>query len=271
MSNNTTTTFGRGNPISDGDVELLSQYIDGELAPAEARLLESRLNAENALRLCLVRMQEMNQRLRDSLTARATIPSRLESLLLDIDDSASTEIDDQLSSAQVLAFPNRTAGPAETTTSGSSNWAYAMAASLVAALGLALVFNTQSNLTSLPGNDALVSAALDAQTSGDDWLRLEDGRDIQPVLSFAHEDGNWCREYLLRGGEADWRAVACREDGRWQTQAASLESYLESTDAYRPAGVNDSAPVAIFISQHAADIALDLNQESALINKNWVQ
>ncbi len=121
----------------------------------------------------------------------------------------------------------------------------------------------------MPGNDALVSAALDTQPSGSDWAALGDGRELQPVLTFPHEDGSWCREYLLRGGSADWRSVACRQEGRWVTQAAGLESFLDRSDAYRPAGADDSASVAVFISQNAADIALGFDEEQALIARDW--
>ena len=131
-----------------------------------------------------------------------------------------------------------------------------------------MVFNTD-NSNPLPGNDRIVSATLDTQPSGADWVELGDGRELRTVLTFPHEDGRWCREYLLRGGNADWRAVACRADDRWVTQAAGLESFLDSADAYRAAGAEDSEPVAVFINQHAADIALGAAQEQALMKDGW--
>ncbi|GAB5415556.1 MAG: hypothetical protein Cons2KO_31590 [Congregibacter sp.] len=286
MSNNTTTLHGKRMPPPDGDIELLSQYIDGELAPLEARSLEARLHSEDALRIALVRMQEINQRLRDSLAARAEVPAQIETLLADIADTsadaaskaaATTATGESITnggSADVLPFPQSRPQSGQYAPAAAAHrsysWVYALAASFVAAVALSVVVGNQTGVDAgLPGNDALVSAALDTQTSGGDWLELEDGRAIQPVLTFAHHDGNWCREYLLRGKSADWRAVACRNEGQWTTQAASLESYLEPSNAYRPAGVSDAAPVAVFISQHAADIALDIEQETSLINQAW--
>jgi hypothetical protein len=105
--------------------------------------------------------------------------------------------------------------------------------------------------------------------SGTDWLPLEDGRMLQPVLSFAHRDGTWCREYLLRDAQHDWRGVACRSNGTWTTQALGREDYLDSTNAYRTASAGDSQPVALFITENAADIALGREQEQALINTGW--
>ncbi|MFT4769508.1 MAG: hypothetical protein ACI8RN_002653 [Glaciecola sp.] len=248
--------------LSDQDIELLSQYLDGELAPVLSRELETRLHSEVALQAGLLRMQELNQRLRDALAERDYIPEAVKSLLQE-----PTADVDALPSATVLAFPGHTQAPAA---SATPVWMYTLAASFVGAIALTLLTDLgQSPQNSLPGNDALVTAALDELPSGDGWAALKDGRKIQPVLSFPHEDGRWCREYLLRGGDSDWRAVACREQDNWITQAAGLESYLEPTDAYRPAGANDSAPVASFISQHAGDIALGRDAESALINSRW--
>lgn len=258
--------IGMEQVLSDQDIELLSQYLDGELAPALSRALEVRLHNEVALQAGLLRMQELNQRLRDALAERDSIPLAVESLLQEttVQDGIESET---FPGATVLAFPGRATAPA---VAARPVWMYAMAASFVGAIALSLVTNLgQSPQNRLPGNDGLVTAALDKMPSGDGWAELSDGREIQPVLSFPHEDGRWCREYLLRGGESDWRAVACRDQDSWVTQAAGLESYLDPADAYRPAGASDSAPVASFISQHAGDIALGRDDESALIDRNW--
>ncbi|MFK7829481.1 MAG: anti-sigma factor [Congregibacter sp.] len=247
--------------LTEEDINLLSQYIDGELAAPESRALEARLHEESALQSVLVRMQELNQRLRDSLTERADIPEQITEMLKPEPKSPLEE-----TGAIVLNFPG---GVIPARRVESPRWAYALAASLVAAVALVLINNGNTPQNSLWDDSALVAAALDQTASGSEWTTLSDGRKIQPVLTFPHEDGNWCREYLLRGADADWRAVACKQGESWVTQAAGLESYLETADAYRPAGSNDAAPVAVFISQHAAGIALGLEQESKLIQSNW--
>jgi hypothetical protein len=122
------------------------------------------------------------------------------------------------------------------------------------------------SVSQLPGNDRLVDAALDQLPSGRGWSTLADGRELQPVLTFPHREGNWCREYLLRGDD-NWRAVACHDGSRWVTQAAGLESFMDSGAAYRPAGAADAAPVAVFIDQNAADIALDAQAEAQLLSR----
>ncbi len=258
--------------LTEQDIELLSQYLDGELSPELSRALEARLHAESALQSGLVRMQELNQRLRDTLAEHDQVPEAVEALL-----SGAAQGDDAsparpVESATVLAFPGRGAHTGGAT-STKPFWMYAVAASFVGAIALSLISNNgnQGPGSGLPGNDGFVTAALDSVPSGDGWTSLQDGREIQPVLSFPHQDGRWCREYLLRGGKSDWRAVACRDGNRWVTQAAGLESYLEAADAYRPAGAADSAPVASFIIQNAGDIALGREAETAMINRNWTK
>jgi hypothetical protein len=251
--------------ISDEDVALLSQYLDGELAPEESRLLEARLSAEAELRSDLARLQELNQRLRDMLSERSTVPAEVHALLDNRGQAGNAA-----ATGKVLRFPSQQPNQERRRkTDRNGPWPFAIAASVVVAVSAAFILNTSTTPESgLPGNDRLVSAALDRQTSGSGWADLGDGREIQPILTFPHQDGRWCREYLLRGGEADWRAVACRGDDRWVTQAAGLESYLDAGNAYVPAAANDAEPVAVFISQHAADIALDLEAETALL-RDW--
>jgi hypothetical protein len=255
---------------SDQDLELLSQYLDGELAAPASRFLEQRLRDEPDLGATLVRLEELNHRLRDALSERDAVPQAVEELLR---TQRSAVGESEIAGAQVLNFPGAVAPEAR---AQRSRWPLALAASFVGAIAVALVvrqdiLSPASGLpaSALPGNDALVSTALDSTLSGGDWLELGDGRELRAVLTFPHDEGHWCREYLLRGGEGDWRAVACREGDRWVTKAAGLESYLEVTEGYRPAGSGDAEPVAVFITQHAAGIALGGDQERALIAGNW--
>ncbi|MEM6302761.1 MAG: hypothetical protein AAF749_13540 [Pseudomonadota bacterium] len=247
--------------LSDTDAELVSQYIDGELPASESRVLEARLHEDAELRLAMVKMQECNNLVRDVLASSDSIPAAVTQLLDDRREPLNVH------SADVLPFPS---APATSTTTQAPRWVYALAASVLAAVGAVSINNAlQPSESRLPGNDAIVSAALDTVPSGYEWHTLEDGREFQGVLTFPHENGSWCREYLLRSQDADWRAVACLQGNAWSTQAAGLESYLETSNAYRPAGATDTAPVAVFISQHAAGIALDGSDEAALIASQW--
>jgi hypothetical protein len=259
--------------MTDKDWELLSQYVDGELADVDRRRLERRLAGDQALSAELHAMRELNSSLTRAMGRRSDVPAAVASAVAGLgesDEIAERREGDSAPSpgATVLPFPQKQPAPAR---SPGSRWPLAAAASVLAALGLTLMLSGNNQQGSLPGNDRTVAAALDTLSSGDDWKTLADGRELRPVLTFAHRDGQWCREYLLRDQARDVRAVACREDGSWVTQAAGYESYLDSTSAYRPAGASDSAPVSVFISENAAGIALGRDQESALIADEWRQ
>lgn len=262
--------------VSDQDLELLSQWVDGELNEVDSRRLQQRVTAEANLLKALGDMRALNANLRQAMSDRASVPESISARLQDT--STTTGANAQAASvanANVVAFPPARATGEDLAQREQRRWPVAIAASIAAAVAV-LLLNPQSaqfadNPNGLPGNDSLVSASLDVVASGGEWAELADGRAIQPVLSFAHRDGTWCREYLLRTQESDWRAVACREEDRWVTQAAGLESYLDSANAYRPAGagVSENAPVSVFINENAADIALGWSEEQALIADTW--
>lgn len=263
--------------LPDEDLEQLSRYSDGEMAPMEARRFERRLGSEPALKGALVRIEELNHRLREALAGRDTIPGAVHTLLdtaggkpADVNLAADAAADAAArgGAGKVLPFPaqRRTSSNA----SRRMKWRGALAASIAIAIAAGIVLDRGASVSQLPGNDRLVDAALDQLPSGSGWSTLADGREVQPVLTFPHREGNWCREYLLRGDD-NWRAVACHDGNRWVTQAAGLESFMDSGAAYRPAGAADSAPVAVFIDRNAADIALDAQAEAQLLSRWSVQ
>ena len=207
--------------------------------------------------------------MRDALSEQAQVPETIRRQL-----SSGADRDKRRAppphTSNVLPFPGNSA---RETKRPNTTWPLAIAAGLLAVVAPVLVMNTglfsvSASQPSLPGNDRIVSSALERERSGIDWIALSDGRELRTVLTFPHVDGRWCREYLLRG-DKDWRAVACRDGQRWVTQAAGLESYLDHVGAYAPAGAGDAEPVAVFISHHAADIALGPDEEQRLIHSGW--
>lgn len=248
--------------IDDRDLELLSQMIDGELDPAARAALERRLAGEASLRDTLASLQALNSALRAAAQRHPGVPPQVEDLLRK-QPQASTAAGE---AGKVLPFP----GTPSAAQPRRPAWPLALAASLLLVAGATWIALERGTADStLPGDDRLVGDVLESAPSGSSWRKLGDGRAVQPVLTFAHRDGTWCREFLLRDGGQDWRAVACRSGDRWQTQAVGREAYLEGGAGYRPAGAGDAAPVALFISENAADIALDRQRETSLIERGW--
>jgi hypothetical protein len=250
---------------ADQQFERLSRYVDGELPDGERAALEARLRESADLRSQLAAIRRLNDSLSMALAQHGDVPQSLRDRLGR--GPAPVASDRDAATATILPFPE---GQKPVRKAAARPWRqYAAAACVLAAVGAVLLNSTPGTNTGLPGNDRLVARALDTLPSGDDWSDLGDGRELRPLLTFAHRDGTWCREYLLRQESRDVRAVACRDSGRWETQAAGFETYLDSTTAYRPAGASDSAPVSVFISENAAGIALGRSEEQALLTSGW--
>lgn len=239
--------------MTEQDYELLSQYLDGELAAPEAQELRKRLIAEPVLRASLDRLQKVNNRVKDAFDVPGadTVPPRVVTML----KNARTR-GGRLSQQQ------------------RAGWGLAVAASLVAASGLLLMPDwhqqTGNSLAVSAGDDALLTYEFEYSPSrADGWDTLSDGRQVRPLLSFANKQGSWCREYLMSVEGTTWRGVACRTEGRWTTEVLSAEELGGSTNEYRPAGAVTSDQITLFINTHSADIALSLEEEADLIVRNW--
>ena len=227
--------------MKDQDYELISQYIDGELEAGQAQALRQRLLAEPGLRATYDRMRGVDNRLRDAFADPATeqVPKRI-SNLLNRGDSGTHQ--------------RRAA------------WGAAIAASVLATAGLLL----NPDWRDAQSGDSALAAVLEVTPSGgSDWKILADGRQVRPVLSFAHTDGSWCREYLLSADGATYRGVACRTGGDWVTGILDTQSIPGNTSQYRPAGADDADRVAAYIAEHGAGIPLSRTEEAELIERRW--
>ena len=234
--------------MTDRDYELLSQYIDDELDAGARAGLEERLAAEPELAALLERLRRLDAGIAASMRGSSTVavPARVAALLRD--DST------------VIPLRRRAMRAA---------WPAALAASIVAVAAL-LVLPGEGDQQPLKGSDPLLAKALESEPSrADGWVSLADGRALRPVLTFPDLAGNWCREFLVRDGGQDWRAVACRDAGAWETQVTAQASFLAADEAYRPAGASDNDKVAGFITRNAGDIVLGAREERALIARGW--
>ncbi|MFV0275701.1 MAG: anti-sigma factor family protein [Parahaliea sp.] len=237
--------------MTDQDYELLSQYIDGELDAAASARLEQRLAEDASLAVQLHRMQRIDETLR-TLAGRqgGEAPPRIAALL----NSGSTD------RARVLPFPNRRRRIAT---------GFALAASLMVAAGLTLAPQWQGH----GSRDQLVARALENTPSSDEqWHILKDGSRLRPLLTFATENGSWCREYQVSDKALYWHGVACRGDRGWQGEIlVTVEEHAVSATDYIPAGIAETQAIADYINKRLADIPLSAAEEAILIQARWRQ
>ena len=240
--------------MTEQDYELLSQYLDGELAPPVAQQLRTRLIADPRLRAKLERMQTVNNNVKQAFDSPGVdaVPTRVVQM-----------VENTGARAQDRPLPR------------SAGWGLAaIAATLVAATGLLLAPDWQQqapqNQTATVTGDVLLERVLEFSASrGDGWDALDDGRQVRPLLSFKNKAGGWCREYLLSGEGGTWHGVACRAQGHWTTEVLSVETLSGSVNEYRPAGAKDAHEIVSFVNTHAADIALSLEEEAGVIAGHW--
>ena len=240
--------------MTEQDYELLSQYLDGELAAPVAQELRKRLIAEPQLRASLERLKAVDNSVKDAFAVPGAdaVPARIVKMVA----NAKTRTGG-------LPVPRR------------AGWGLAVAASLVAATGLLLTPDWRHQTPEHPAGsatgDALLASVLEHSASrAEGWDALADGRQVRPLLSFQDTEGGWCREYLLSDEGSTWHGVACRSAAlQWATEVLSIGALAGSANEYRPAGTADSDEIASFINTHSADIALSLKEEADLIASKW--
>jgi hypothetical protein len=233
------------------DLEILSQYLDGELGASQVQQLERRLGEEPHLRSRLEQLQFVNTSLVSAFDRPGTdtVPAAVTRMVIDAGNS------------NVVAFPKR----------HKAGLGFAVAASLLAASGLLFFDQSQPGVPKGTAIDTLLVQTLEHTPSrGDGWNSLADGRKMRNVLSFQSLDSGWCREYLLEDQGQQWHGVACRGVTHWTTAVVSPAQGLGSSGSeYRPANADDSDQVRHFVESQAQDIALSLKQEAQLIKDGW--
>ena len=228
------------------DDHLLSMYIDNELDAERTIALVTRLQRDASLRARLTSMEANDAALRRLIKAKASVPKHLAPLV-------------KADNVTIMPSARNWTHPAGVALAAG----FAVVVALVGSLNRADVFNPMTM------DPQLASALEHSPSQATGWEQLENGRDFRSVLTFPAADGRWCREFLLAQDESHWRGVACRDNGKWESQVVGSEVFLEQETQYRPAGAGDSEQVARFIDETAADVALGPQQEAALISSGW--
>lgn len=228
------------------DAELISRYIDGEMSAEERASFEGRLACETHLAKFMAQFEGNDHALVDWMNADAqsTIPE------------------------SVYAALNQPEAPAQDQTGNVVQFRRRWAPMGLAA-GLAIAALATLNIGT-PSPETALAAALDTVSArAEGWDEMADGREVQVALTFPASNGQWCREFQVRGDSEAWHGVACREDGSWITQVRVNGVDIESGSHYRPASGETVNAVSRFIDNNARDIALGAEEELRLIESGW--
>lgn len=224
------------------DEELLSAYLDGELDEARMAEVEARLEQDAVFAARFERLGAADDAVRAAFdpVLELPVPGRL------IATARGTELPPPAANDNRRAF-----------------WlgGGAIAASLVA--GLLFFAQPQGS-----GDDVqlALNAALESTPSGQTVEVPGQGR-LTPQLSFASNDGGFCREFALADAGKSRVGLACRSGGKWSVEALVQGGRVQG-EGYATAGEAQGTLDRIEQAKRAGD-PLTAQEEAALIARNW--
>jgi negative regulator of sigma E activity len=253
------------------DDELLSSYLDSELAAAEARELERRLAKDRTLQARLEALRGADAATRKLYAAvdAAPMPASVSRLLAAAEPAAKPVAKSKRSN--VLAFPAR----------GLRQF-WQMPVAIAASVALVVGFMVSKMAEQVP--DAASSTAtltartitpdsdlfglLEGQASGQ-AASLGGGISGQALLSFTDHSGRYCRQLRLDGAAASTHAVACREASGWTLEAlaygdAMTDGQYQQASSATPVSIGSAIDGLI-----GARDPLDPEEENIAISKGW--
>ena len=237
--------------------EQISAFLDGELSPAdfEAMLSDLETNPDVA-----ARVRRMSEATKAFVTASLAIDEEPMSAGL-------AKVLAAPPSAKVIPFRGRSF--AATVMDHR-----AIAASLVCAFAAWGVFamsgSVDENGSDTGGMIAAASPlhrALETGATGD-VVKVSGSQTATPRLSFAKDDGDFCRQFDLASRDGVTSAIACRDDGVWRTEVA-VYGQAAPGEEYTTASGEKAEPLEAFIARFIAGDPLDAAAEKAAIANNW--
>jgi len=256
--------------------ETLSAYLDGELTGEEREAVEQALARSPDLAERLQRLDTANARASavfGEIDERA-LPEGVRQMLAPSAVGASARLH-QARRARLRALGRRIFAP------GLRPWAMPAAAALALVVGYVSGLTT-GGLAPEPTRTALLDQTagvigeshplhrvLQRAPSGESRALGETGEiEARPALSFRSEDGRYCRDLAVIGGERASRGVFCRgESGAWQLE--TLVAAKPAGDGYRPAAGAPPQAIQQTVDRLIAGAPLDLQAESQAIEQGW--
>ncbi len=242
------------------DDDMLSAYLDGELPAEEQQAVRAAVASDPVLAARLAALQSVNELvLRHAQALDVTpLPTGVLALLQtgDKTESPAPLLEDE-TSAKVVQGPwqgwSRRTGAK-----------LALAASLVLALGLALINLLEAPASELPALAAYTQAL---ETSPSGTPVAVNGATLLNRFSFRDREGRYCRQYQLSTPGAGAENIACRTEQGWSLAASLAMPVQAAPDTYQPASASPELNAVLDSMMDGA--ALDLATEASLIARDW--
>jgi len=228
--------------------EILSAYIDGELDGQTRVVVEQKLAADSGARVRLERLRTVDQRL------KAEIPLQTQ------------RADDPLARLILSGEPAPRVVPRSTT----RRWVvpFAAIAAGIAGLALGLVLasrqETETAFAFLDrASEQTLMETLDRASSGEAVASVNGSARI--ILTFAANDGRYCRAFQVVDGATHAEGLACREKNEWRVLA--WDASAGTGDAFRTAGASEMLDDVM--DRLGGGAAFSVDEERALIEGRW--
>lgn len=244
-------------PIGD---ELLSAWLDDELATAERERVAAALTQQPALAARLEALRLANELTRRHAQAIDTLPLTLQlNTLLQASLPGPAATAAPAGAARVLPWPQRL-----------RRWQnvqpLALAAGLLLAVGLSWTVLQRTGSNDAVVMEMAVNAALLEQIASGERVQLGDLA-LSPRFSFRSAEGQWCRLYRVDAPTLSSDEVACRGTVGWELRA-SLPATSEAGSQYLPAS-SDNAGLDTVLDALMQGAPLPLASEAELIRQGW--
>lgn len=252
--------------------DMLSAYIDGELAPEEMERVARAIAADELLAARLRQFRRVDRLLTEFSSAIDAQPLPPAVLALLEPPCADADVPQRSEPvAVVLPFARRHRRAA----------ALALAASLVLAVAIVLQFDARDGTP--PGFDAIVRAGAVVPSSplqhvleevpSDEAYAVAGGTgvEITPVLSFVSTAQEYCREFRVDAGARAARGVACRRDERWETLKVVAAEARGSDAHYATATAETDEDFDAFVDGLVADEPLGADAEARALHGGWTR
>lgn len=242
--------------------EQLSAFLDGELAAADMDALSLALEADAGLVVRMERLGSANTAYVGAIDAIDTAPMKA---------SLKTAMETP-PTAKVIAFRTRAIG-------AFVMEHRAIAASLLCAAG---VFGLMSTMAGPSATDPLAPGAngtimanspvywmLETASTGE-VIAVSDSVRATPRLTFASEEGRFCRQVDLVTDLTATAAIACREEAGWRAQIVAY-GLAKPTGDFQTASATRSPALEAFLDQSMLGPPMNAEEEARLLREGWTQ
>jgi negative regulator of sigma E activity len=235
--------------------EKLSAFLDAELPPEDMENIREALETDDDLVMRLAELSQVDQWvLENAQQIDATpVPDKLVQLAQQIDAGRGEKEEKQPNIVQLSKWQ---------AAKSMLNMPMSLAASVVLAVTVGVsTMNYQGGETF--SNE--IANVLDSSISGEIKLISEE-TSVKAQLSFANQEGDLCRQYLLTEKQGKSTNIACKENNRWRLHATTKSNDV-NTQSYQTASSNQQLDQVI--DDMIVGSPLNREQEQNAIVKQW--